>query len=105
MAALALCYEQGEVDQALWYLAQVRGAIIGVGEVSDCKTWPDPLRLGEFCAILDAQEGKIFELPTTVVEARHVRARKAPWLWEIKNVKSLAPIPCKGKQGIWEWVR
>lgn len=105
MQALALCKEQGEVDQALWDLAQVRGAVIGVGEVVGCKAWPDPLRMEEFCKALDAQEGALFELPSTVAEARQVRARKAPWLWEINNAKVLSPIPCKGKQGIWEWER
>lgn len=94
--AVALCEQQGELPR--WQYP--RGALIAVAQLVDCRPWRTG-SLAELCADLDAQEGRLFDLPGTLAEGLALLARKGAWLWVLADVRPIAPIACRGQQGLW----
>jgi len=95
--ALDLCRAQGEADDVPQILPV--GALVALVEVTGCRRWADDLP--GLLRDLDAQEGRLYELPETLDEAREAVARKGEWLWELRLVRAISPVYCKGAQGIW----
>lgn len=41
-------------------------------------------------------------LPIALLHNQHANG---PWCWVLEHVERIAPVPCRGAQGLWTWTR
>ncbi len=69
-----------DLEDTIKYPGMAFGAIVALARLRGC------------CRIED--------LPLDLRGSEHANG---PWCWILIDVRRIAPIPCKGAQGLWDW--
>jgi len=82
-------------------------AVIAVADLMDCWRIESSYERTDKTRIVNASNGEQSKL-FYISEAEYLFGDWTPgrYAWELTNVERLPePIPCKGKQGLWNWKR